>query len=740
MGLRGGSGARSERSRSKFLVGALSALALCLIIMLGAVFGCLSVLNRINDRMQNLLAVSLDNEIGIASAETSFSGTLYNLSDELVNNPTLVALGSQDGLDAEERAAAWSILSDVATRTQSSPAQRYLYFAQSDYLMDAAQDDANARGAVAAPVDALLDELATRDGRGMGAYENHVGRYDGANYQLMVRTVAPYVYYVSYFPSFNANVPASFSDFEDVQMYYYDQFGNQVACSEATDVLGAYTYASLGPDDTGVVYGKHNGKDYVGVYCTSHSRNLRMAIFFADEAQGMRQLATGASVLVVGVMLLCLVVMGVAVQRLYRPVNVLARTLEHTGEGTAGARTVKPALLRDDGAIIAEALDAYQTSVDKQRDLLNTAWVYRLLLDDNPDILGDYEDAWVARLQGRPYTVVVVRSDDGCTGARVGEVAQPALAASFDCRFLTISNELVAIVSLADSCEDDLVACLQELQRTHAELVLSAFVGVPRTAIEEIATCFNEALSVGEACLVQEVYGVVRRASDAGGEDLMGAGEFRVVEEIPRLVRRIGSLDTEGALAVFDHMAMAMKAQAKGLGTAAAEAQLALVVSSMVLAVEMLASSRADLPAGWDEDVNGLRHAKSLATARSALANVLRRLTCGEERADSQKMFESLKAFVRVNYRDAGLSAGSLARQMGVSQSQITKLFKRYNNTTFLAYVHGLRLTEATDLLLHTDLTEHEIAQRVGYNNTVTMVRAFKKYRNVVPSSLRKVG
>ena len=122
-------------------------------------------------------------------------------------------------------------------------------------------------------------------------------------------------------------------------------------------------------------------------------------------------------------------------------------------------------------------------------------------------------------------------------------------------------------------------------------------------------------------------------------------------------------------------------------------------------------------------------------SVRKVVSYSLKRLVASEDELSGQmEQFEALRAATQANFRDSNFSAGALARQFGVSQSWITRLSSR--NTTaarFLEYVHGIRLNAAERLLADPSLTEAEIAGRVGYNNTVTMIGAFKKYRGVVP-------
>jgi AraC-like DNA-binding protein len=78
-----------------------------------------------------------------------------------------------------------------------------------------------------------------------------------------------------------------------------------------------------------------------------------------------------------------------------------------------------------------------------------------------------------------------------------------------------------------------------------------------------------------------------------------------------------------------------------------------------------------------------------------------------------------------------------VADRFQISQSSITRIFRKYNQTGFLEFLHYLRVTEAIRLLRETTLTETEIAPLTGYNNVITMIRAFKTYAHTTPSAIR---
>jgi AraC-like DNA-binding protein len=760
--------ARETRGRgSKFLACAFVALTLCSAVMLGAMLACLSMLSRVSGQMQDVLVASLNRQIDEVSSETGFSGSRFNVSDELLNNEALVDLGRLSSVEpGDALTAATTVYDRVIEQTQNAPGRRYLYFSASDYLMSSESPEENARGSAPAPVETIADELAASSDRITGSYENHVGEQDDVTYQLMVRTVADGIYYVVYFDDIVTQLPEAFSGFEDVQMYYYDQFGACAPCYGSGVLSDAYDYASLGDDDTGVVYRSVGGRHYIGVYCTSHTRNLRLAIFFVDDVATVRHVGIVVTSVAGVAVLAALLVTFVYIRKLYRPVSALARRIERTAAPAGDEPPSEGPVprLRDDGVVIARAIDAYQSTVERQHDLLSASWLRRALCDDDPDMLGEYEDEWVSGLQGRPYVVVVVRGDgarDGVTS--LTDVVLSELDGDFELRAVPVSDTVAAVVCLEGTTRDALVDALRAMQAKFPELVLSAFVGAPRTSLDQLPLCYEEANGAAEYCLSQEIYGVVQRFEDVSPERRGQATELEGVRLLPGLAGRVCALDTDGALEAFDEMVSLGRDAERARGverdadaglpgagmSAAAEAAdasagtyLSLVTSGVALAFGLLADSDA---VGSDEarealraDASRMRSATSAARARRQLASTMRRLAAAGGQRDARELYESIEANLRTHYRDSDISAGMLARQAGIGQSQLTKLFKKYNGTTFLECLHGLRLSEASMYLRETSLTEGEIAQRVGYNNTISMIRAFKKYLGVVPSALRR--
>ena len=79
-----------------------------------------------------------------------------------------------------------------------------------------------------------------------------------------------------------------------------------------------------------------------------------------------------------------------------------------------------------------------------------------------------------------------------------------------------------------------------------------------------------------------------------------------------------------------------------------------------------------------------------------------------------------------------------LADRFGMSQSGVSRAVKNITGERMVDYVHGLRIAEAKQLLENTELTVYEICDRVGYNTSWTMTRAFKRYTGMTPGAWRE--
>lgn len=78
------------------------------------------------------------------------------------------------------------------------------------------------------------------------------------------------------------------------------------------------------------------------------------------------------------------------------------------------------------------------------------------------------------------------------------------------------------------------------------------------------------------------------------------------------------------------------------------------------------------------------------------------------------------------------------AEHFGFSESYFSIIFKEIMGEPYSAYLEKLRLSRAETLLRSTPRSVEEIAQAVGYNNSTTFRRAFKRVTGISPTQLRE--
>lgn len=79
-----------------------------------------------------------------------------------------------------------------------------------------------------------------------------------------------------------------------------------------------------------------------------------------------------------------------------------------------------------------------------------------------------------------------------------------------------------------------------------------------------------------------------------------------------------------------------------------------------------------------------------------------------------------------------------LASYVGMNPSYISQYFKKHTGITFTAYVNKMRIDYAKKLLSNTDEMIQDIGLKVGFQNSNSFIRMFKKHEGITPSIYRK--
>lgn len=105
---------------------------------------------------------------------------------------------------------------------------------------------------------------------------------------------------------------------------------------------------------------------------------------------------------------------------------------------------------------------------------------------------------------------------------------------------------------------------------------------------------------------------------------------------------------------------------------------------------------------------------------------------------DSDTLMADVTAYINMNYGDCCLSLAQVASMYSVSESSLSTMFKNTQGIKFSAYVEGVRISKAKELLETTSLTVSEISERVGYTSANSFCRAFRRVTGINTSEFRK--
>lgn len=99
---------------------------------------------------------------------------------------------------------------------------------------------------------------------------------------------------------------------------------------------------------------------------------------------------------------------------------------------------------------------------------------------------------------------------------------------------------------------------------------------------------------------------------------------------------------------------------------------------------------------------------------------------------DNEGLASKIKAFLDNHYMDPQISLGLIASEFCVTESYISKLFKREIGQNFSKYIEQLRVTEGKKLI-DEGISVNVTAQKVGYNSAHVFRRAWKRYYGTTP-------
>lgn len=101
------------------------------------------------------------------------------------------------------------------------------------------------------------------------------------------------------------------------------------------------------------------------------------------------------------------------------------------------------------------------------------------------------------------------------------------------------------------------------------------------------------------------------------------------------------------------------------------------------------------------------------------------------------KTFNEILEYIDDNL-SLNLSLGGLAKMFHTSPNYLTKLFVKYTQKTYTAYINGQRIAKAIELLTQSDLSIKEISEKVGFNSLNYFYKKFSEIAGSTPKTFQR--
>ena len=127
-------------------------------------------------------------------------------------------------------------------------------------------------------------------------------------------------------------------------------------------------------------------------------------------------------------------------------------------------------------------------------------------------------------------------------------------------------------------------------------------------------------------------------------------------------------------------------------------------------------------------------HDGDLENAVLRLRQRLSPLAQADPNTIKNKYVQDAVNYIRAHYSNPGISVGTIAGDLGISEGHLSHIFKKETGDTLLGYLTRCRIDAAMEQLRDHRVKIYEVAEQVGYRDIAYFSASFKKTVGMSPS------
>ena len=217
--------------------------------------------------------------------------------------------------------------------------------------------------------------------------------------------------------------------------------------------------------------------------------------------------------------------------------------------------------------------------------------------------------------------------------------------------------------------------------------------------------------------------------------------EFTLQQE-NELANRILAGDFNGARSVTEdvlHQNFELKELSIEMGRCLAFSLATMFVRSMNRVSRYRASSRADAL----RPIERIAACRTYEELRTTIVDLLQTV-CSDiadgRASHTQVLLDQVEAFIHDQVRDPNLGTKIIADRFDMNAAYLSRVFKEHLGASFSDYINRRRVEIGKQLLSTSDRTIADIGQEIGYPESSSFIRFFKKFEGITPGVFRDDG
>ena len=163
-------------------------------------------------------------------------------------------------------------------------------------------------------------------------------------------------------------------------------------------------------------------------------------------------------------------------------------------------------------------------------------------------------------------------------------------------------------------------------------------------------------------------------------------------------------------------------------------------IPSLDAVLTLMAQEAANRFPGYVCVLNGLFTKLVVDTARAASPKAVHpEVRRNRARSVTESVVQTAVQYLQDNLAQR-FEVRDVAAQVNLSERQLSRLFRNVTGTSILAYLTRLRMENAMQLLLHSELPIKQVAAAVGDPNTHYFTTLFGRHTRTTPGAFRRSG